>query len=562
MNPNIPQFKGSYVNMKTSNPLEEFSKETEQNTSSIYKLQKKLNEQQQQVDALMKVVSNSHQKYYLSQEDIYKYPIESERLNSQLLDEIKHLKKQLKQIESGPKLPQPPFLPPFFPQQQNPLGYHQPYNSIPVASPIRNQNPYYQYYPFQNTPFHQPQKEEKSFSKLLKAYAQKKQEVEKLNQLLSQLLKNQKIDPTVEHKQNSTSRRYLKVKHKQKKEISELDFSKISRFDQESPEPVKNKSNKKQVIKLQDQYSPSQNQNQKIKLEPLKVKSTQERLKKLRKKLKYCAWMVIFYKNKYYQILEKKAIKRFNDEISKYADQFLYSNTILSFVRESQKISLFKKSWVFTENKDVPNRIANLIQAADTFIKQLLIGTQTTKFDQQHLSFIRAFTTNEGYLFSDHSAFVAQRLKLNYKRNLKFTSPDQQKMAFLEYAYIYLLLHQQMFTMKGWQELLKPFAEPLKILVSLLQYLFIEKFKNLQIISKDTKFNTDKIPILDFTKTKVEDFKCIITNKDPRYQVTDKMPILGLYDETVLKPVIEHPGFATLKNQFKAYVDFIYSKVG
>ncbi|CAD8160289.1 unnamed protein product [Paramecium octaurelia] len=562
MNPNIPQFKGSYVNMKPSNPLEEFSKETEQNTSSIQKLQKRLNEQQQQVEALMKVVSNLSQQQYLSQEDIYKYPIESERLNSQLLDEIKHLKKQLKQIESGPKLPQAPFLPPFFPQQQPSLGYHQSYNSIPVASPILNQNPYYQYYPFQNTPFHQPKKEERSISKLLKDYAQKKKGEGKLNQILSHLLQNQKSDPNFEHQQNSKSRRHIKVKHMQKKEVSELDFSKSSRFDLEQPEPVKIKSNKKQVIKIQDQHSPSQNQNQKIKLQPLKVKPTQERLKKLRKKLKYCAWMVIFYKNKYYQILEKKAIKRFNDEISKYADQFLYSNTILSFVRESQKTSLLKKSWVFTENKDVPSRIANLIQAADIFIKQLLIGTQTTKFDEQHLSFIRAFTTNEGYLFPGHSAFVAQRLKLNYNRKLKFTSPDQQKMAFLEYAYIYLLLHQQVFSMKGWQELLKPFAEPLKILVSLLQYLFIDKFKNLQIISKDIKFNTEKVPILDFTKSKVEDFKFVINNKDPRYQITDKIPILGLYDETVLKPVIDHPGFATLQNQFKAYVDYIYSKVG
>lgn len=30
--------------------------------------------------------------------------------------------------------------------------------------------------------------------------------------------------------------------------------------------------------------------------------------------------MVLFYKNKYYKILEKKAIKRFNDEIGLYDD--------------------------------------------------------------------------------------------------------------------------------------------------------------------------------------------------------------------------------------------------
>lgn len=39
------------------------------------------------------------------------------------------------------------------------------------------------------------------------------------------------------------------------------------------------------------------------------------------------------------------------------------------------------------------------------------------------------------------------------------------------------------------------------------------------------------------------------------------MPILGLYDEIILKPVIENPGFANLKNLFNVYVDLIYSKV-
>ncbi|CAD8075163.1 unnamed protein product [Paramecium primaurelia] len=550
MNLNIPQLPQSYVNMKPLNSLEEFTKETEWNLSQIYKLQKRLNEQQQQVDALMKVVSNTQQ---------YKYSNESERLNNQLLDEIKHLKKQLKQIENGPKLPQAPFLPPFIPQQQHPYNYHQPYNSIPMSYPILNQNPYYQYYPFQNIPVQQPQNEERGFSKFLKDFAKKKEEVDQLNQILSQLLKNTKNDP--DNQQKMKSRRYLRVKHISHKDNSDQHLSKSSRYEQELREPVKIKQNKNHYIKSQEQQLPLLNQNSKIKLQPLKIKPTPERLKKLKKKLKYCAWMIIFYKNKYYQILENKAIKRFQDQHHQYNEQFLYANVISQFVREGQKLSLFKKSWIFTENKDVPDRINTLIQAADTLIKQLIIITQSIKFDKQHLSYIQAFTTNEGYLFPSHSAFVTQRLQLNYKRKLKFTSIDQQKMAFIEYAYVQQLLYESIFSMNGWQELLKPFGEPLKIFVSLLQYLFIDKFKNLQIISKDMKFNIEQVPILDFTKRNVADVKFTINNKDPKFQITDKMPILGLYDETVLKPVIENHGFKILQNQFKVYVDFIYSKV-
>lgn len=42
----------------------------------------------------------------------------------------------------------------------------------------------------------------------------------------------------------------------------------------------------------------------------------------------------------------------------------------------------------------------------ETFIKQLIAITKNIKFDQKHLSYIKAFTTNEGYLFPAHSAFV------------------------------------------------------------------------------------------------------------------------------------------------------------
>ncbi|CAD8161541.1 unnamed protein product [Paramecium pentaurelia] len=559
MNLNIPQLKGGYGNLKSLNPLDQLAKETEEDVSEIDRLQKRLNEQQQKVDALMKVVSNSQQSIYLSQ-DRYKHTIESERFNSQLLDEIKNLKKQLKQIESGPRLPQAPFMPPFLPQQQYPFSYHLPNNQMAMPYPIPNQNPYYQFYPFQNMPFQQPQKEERSFSKILKGLAKKKEE-EQLNQIMLQLLKNSQNDPDNEHQQKQKSRRNLKVKHKSHQDSSDFQFSKSSRYEEEQSEHMKKKQNKKQSIKPQEQQLPLLNQSSKLKLQPLRIKPTPERLKLLKKKFKYCAWMVIFYKNKYYQIMEKKAIKRFEDEVGLYDDQFQYNNAISQFVKEGQKLSLFKKSWVFTEKKDVPTRINNLIQAAETFIKQLIIVTQIMKFDQKHISYIKAFTTNDGYLFPAHSAFVAQRLQLNYNRKLKFTSKDQQRMAFLEYTYIQLLLYEQIFSVSGWQELLKPFAEPLKLLVSLLQYLFIDKFKNLQIISKNIKFNIEQVPILDFTQRNVADIKQSINQNDPKFQVTDKFPILGLYDETVLKPVIESPGFSNLQNQFKVFVEYIYSKL-
>ncbi|CAD8150025.1 unnamed protein product [Paramecium octaurelia] len=558
MNLNIPQLKGSFGNMKPVNPLDQFAKETEEDSSEIDRLQKRLNEQQQQVEALMKVVSNSQQQIYLSQ-DRYKHTVESERLNSQLLDEIKHLKKQLKQIESGPRLPQAPFLPPFLPQQQYPFSYHQPYNQMAMPYPMPNQNPYYQYYPYQNVPFQQPQKDDRSFSKILKGLAKKKED-EQLKQIMMLLLKNSQNDPDNEHHQKQKSRRNVKAKHRSQEDASEFLYSKSSRYEEESREQMQKKTNKKKTIKPQEQQQPLLNQTSKLKLQPIKVKPTPERLKLLRKKFKYCAWMVMFYKNKYYLILEKKAIKRFNDEVGLYDDQFQYTNAIAMFVKEGQKISVFKKSWVFTEKKDVPTRITNLIQAAETFVKQLIIITQNIKFDQKHLSYIKGFTTDGGYLFPAHSAFVSQRLKLNYKRKLKFASPEQQKMAFLEYAYVQLLLYEQMFSISGWQDLLKPFAEPLKLLVSLLQYLFVDRFQNLQILSKNMKFNVDQVPYLDFTKRNVADVKQAINQNDPRFQVTDKYPILGLYDETVLKPVIENPAFANLQNHFKAFVDFIHSK--
>ncbi|CAD8080128.1 unnamed protein product [Paramecium sonneborni] len=579
MNLNIPQYKGYYGNMKPLNSLDLLTKETEEDLSEINKLEKRLNEQQQQVNALMKIVSNSQQQIYVPH-DRYKHSIESERFNSQLLDEIKNLKKHLKQIESGPRLPQPPFIPPFLPVQQYPYSYHQLINQMPMPYPIQNQNPYYQNYPFQNMLFQPPQKEEKSISQILKGLAKKKEE-QQLNQIMLQLLKKQQNDPDNDHHQNQKFRRNLKVKHKSKKNVSDFQFSKSSRFDEQSPQPVEKKSpqtlakishkkqhiepkesHKKQHKKPQEQQLPSPNQLSKNKLQPpLRVKPTPERLKLLKKKFKYCTWMVIFYKNIYFYIMEKKANNRFNDEEGQYDDQFLFDNVMQLFVKEGQRVSIFKKSWVFTEKKDVPNRITNLIQVTDIFLKKLNLVTQTIKFDQKHLSYIRAFTTNQGYLFPTHSAFVTQRLKLNYKRKLKFTSVEQQKMVFLEYTYIQKLLDQQIFSVNGWQELLKPFAEPLKIFVSLLQYLFIDKFKNLQIISKDMQYNNQQVSILDFTKRNVADIKQVINDRDPKFQVTDQSPILGLYNETILKPVIDSPGFANLQNEFKAFVDLIYSKV-
>ncbi|CAD8081551.1 unnamed protein product [Paramecium sonneborni] len=559
MNLNIPQLKGSYGNLKPLNSLDLLAKETEEDLSEINRLQKRLNEQQQQVDALMKVVSNSQQQIYVSQ-DRYRHSIESERLNNQLLEEIKHLKKQIKQIESGPRLPQAPFLPPFVPQQQYPYNFHQSINQMPMPYPMPSQNPYYQYYPFQNMLLQPPQKEERSFSKILKGLAKKKEE-EQLNQIMLQLLKNQEKDPEKDDHQRKKSRRNLKVKHKSQLDASNFQYSQSSRQDDSSPQPVQKKSHKKQTIKPQEQKLPSLSQSSKPKLQPLRVKPTPERLKILKKKFKYCTWMVLFYKNKYYKILEKKAIKRFNDEIGLYDDQFLFSDFLTKFYQEGQKLSIFKKSWVFTEKKDVPNRIANLIKAAEIFLQQLNTVTKDIKFDQKHLLYIKAFTTNEGYLFPAHSGFVAQRLKLNYKRKLKFTSVDQQKMAFLEYSYIQLIIFDKIFSISGMQQFLKPFAEPLKIFTSLLQYLFIDKFKNLQILSKGLMNQIGQVLILDFTQRNLNDVPKIIDEKDPKFLMTEQFPILGLYDETVLKPVIDNPGFANLQAQFKVYADCIYSKI-
>lgn len=37
---------------------------------------------------------------------------------------------------------------------------------------------------------------------------------------------------------------------------------------------------------------------------------------------------------------------------------------------------------------------------------------------------------------------------------------------------------------------------------------------------------------------------------------------MGLYDQTVLKPVLDNPGYAKLMELFTQFCDLLYSKIG
>ncbi|CAD8045727.1 unnamed protein product [Paramecium sonneborni] len=494
---------------------------------------------------------------------------EEQKYSIQILEELKTLKQKIKKIEqsppiqqSSPQMYQQPFLPPLPSQfQQGYIPQQYNYSQIPYL-----QNPFHQ----QSQPI-QPQFQNNQ----QQLRPKRPKEMDTLHKFLLRMLhekdlqKNKEKKPQenqevryvtdIESSQNYSSKRQTLqsplIKSRQKRRSQKQKGSIQSGPSENSQTIIRKQSQLSQQLSLLG--SGSQKPSQK------KLVITQQRLKILMRKFRGAVryfWVALTYLKFCKKIWNSKLIsfKEYSQEqIGQYDTQFNYLLIISQFYRECTLKKQLDKSWIFTQTLDIQARCQTMLSVLEIFFRYLIV--QPLDFTKEHLEFMRKFSLPKGYLLIGHSKYVTSRINLRPNNTLNIETPEQSQMLLMEYSFIQILL-PQIVEADFWKKLVN-YKEALKVFVSVLHFLFIDRFYNLPLSKQQLPFNKEYVPLFDFTRNPVEGFYILIDSNHPSYVESKEEVILGLHSKAQLQPLILHVGFKKVQENFKQYCDLIYSLI-
>ncbi|CAK83249.1 unnamed protein product (macronuclear) [Paramecium tetraurelia] len=490
--------------------------------SLVGTLERKIQHQNQTINNLIKAFEDSR----LEQQRQIQYleklkQTEEQKYSIQILEELKTLKQKIKRIEHSPpiiqsssQMYQQPLFPPLLPQYQQ--GYPpQQYNyaQIPYA-----QNPFHQ----QSQPI-QPQ----FLNNQQSLRPKKPKEMDTLHKFLLQMLhekeEKKKIDKKpkensdaryvtdMESSQNYSSKRQtlqtpLKSRsqrrsQKQQDRIdsgasdnSQFNNTKQSQISQQQSLGARSQKSYHQQSQGVGSLKSSQQQSLGVgsqKSSQQKFLINQQRLKYLMRKFRAIAryfWLALTYLNYCKKIWNSKMIS-FNEYsqeyIGQYDTQFNYLSIISQFYRECTLKKQLDRSWIFTQTLDIQTRCQNMLTALEIFFRYLIV--QPLDFTKDHIEFMRKFSLPNGYLLLGHSKYVASRINLRPNNTLNIETPEQSQMLLMEYSFIQILL-PQIVEADFWKKLIN-YKEALKVFVSVLHYLFIDRFYNIPLSKQQLHFN-------------------------------------------------------------------------
>ncbi|CAD8047258.1 unnamed protein product [Paramecium primaurelia] len=535
--------------------------------SFVGTLERKIQHQNQTIDNLIKAFEDSR----LEQQRQIQYleklkQVEEQKYSIQILEELKTLKQKIKKIEHNPpiiqstsQMYQQPLFPPLHPQFQQvypPQFYN--YTQIPYS-----QNSFHQ-----QSQHIQPQ----FINNQQQIRPKKPKEMDTLHKFLLKMLheKDQQKNNDKKPKENSDVRYVTDIESSQnyssKRQTLQTPLikSRSQRRSQKQQDSIRSGVSEHSQLNIRKQSQLSQQQSLGAgsqKSSQQKFQITQQRLKYLMRKFKGIVryfWIALTYLKYCKKIWNIKMIS-FNEysqeQIGQYDSQFNYLSIISQFYKECTLKKQLDKSWIFTQNLDIQARCQTMLNVLEIFFKYLIV--QTLDFTKEHIEFMKRFSLPKGYLLLGHSKYVTSRINLRPNNTLKIETPEQSKMLLMEYSFIQILL-PQIVEADFWKKLVN-YKEALKVFVSVLHYIFIDRFSNIPLSKQSLPFNKEYVPSFDFNRNPEEGFYLLIDSNHPSYVESKEEVTLGLYTKVQLHSLILHVGFKKVQESFQQYCDLIYS---
>ncbi|CAK56760.1 unnamed protein product (macronuclear) [Paramecium tetraurelia] len=535
---------------KQANRLPDLDNHSFRDSRQIQELRRKLDEQKEALKELVSLVKESKTESLKPKfTPQFRLPkSEQEQITFDLLEEVKTLRRQINNIESGPKsnpIQNPIIIPQYLPTPQQPL--------LQPLPPYMYMNPYFQMpQPFMHQqPQNQaPKKKVDPYKKLVLKILQKG---EKQNHRSRRDSNQSDYSEDSNDRPNSRPNRHRSQRDKSKDKARDLSYQ-----------------HKTSKGSLHDSYV-SKYTRSSVKIKTKKPKEfTQVEKLQLRRKLSGTFWFIRIglvlrkylrrvWLNRRQQYYENEA----QQLIDKFDHEFNHKEVFILLVAECNKNRLFNKNWNIYDNRDIETKSKIVFQILTILFKKLPFLTKNS-LSEEHKQFVKKISSPGGFLLPGHPKFVTDRVQLRPNVTIGQINAEVTKMIQMDYVYIQVIVQKVLLIHEWYSQFNKipNHKEAMKILVSVLHQLFIDQFSTLKVYeNNDAIYNKQQVVFCDFTQFNYVDIAITIDDKHFKYEVTTDCCILGLATKEELQQLYDQAGYKDLQTTFKEYCDYFYSQI-
>ncbi|CAK80902.1 unnamed protein product (macronuclear) [Paramecium tetraurelia] len=531
---------------KLANRLPDVDNKSFRDQRQIQELKKKLDEQKEALQQLVTLVKESKTESYKPR--YKKMPkFEQDQFTLELLEEVKTLRRQVNNIENGPKAN----------QVQNPFIIPQ-YLPVPHQPQMQQMMPPYMY---MNPYFHMPQplmyQQSQNQAPKKKADPYKKL-VLKILQKGEQESHRSRKDSIYSDYSEDYNDRQATIRSRSQKDKSKDQARDLSQ------------QNKTSKGSLHDSYV------SKLTRSLAKIRSkkprefTEEQKLLLRRKLcgafwyiriglglqKYLKGVWLDRRRQYYQNEAQQLIEKFDHE-------FNHKEVFILFVVECNKNRYFTKNWNIFDNKDIELKSTIVFQILTVLFKKMSFLTKNSLSDE-HKQFVKRISSQGGFLLPGHPKFVSDRVLLRPSVTIGAINAEVSKMIQMDYVYIQVIVQRVLLIHEWYSQYVKipNHKEAIKILVSVLHQLYIDRFSYLKVYeNNDAIYNKQQVVYCDFAQQNYVDVAIMIDESHENYEPTTNCCILGLATQEEMQQLYDQPGYKELQTMFKDHCDYFYSQI-
>ncbi|CAD8172373.1 unnamed protein product [Paramecium octaurelia] len=528
---------------KHANHLPDLDNLSFRDSRQIQELRKKLDEQKEALKELVSLVKESKTES-LKQKFTPQFRLakpEQDQITFELLEEVKTLRRQINNIESGPKsnpIQNPIIIPQYLPTPQQALLQPMP--------PYMYMNPYFQMP--QSFMHQQPQNQahKKKVDPYKKLVLKILQKGEQYNHRSRRDSNQSDYSEDSNDLSNPRSNRHRSQKDRHKDKGRDLSYQ-----------------NKTSKGSLHDSYvSKYTRSSVKIKAKKPREFTETEKLQ-LRRKLSGTFWFIRIglvlrkylrrvWLNRRQQYYENEA----QQLIDKFDHEFNHKEVFILLVVECNKNRLFNKNWNIYDNRDIEAKSKIVFQILTILFKKLPFLTKNS-ISEEHKQFVKKISSPGGFLLPGHPKFVTDRVQLRPNVTIGQITAEVSKMIQMDYVYIQVIVQKVLLIHEWYSQFNKipNHKEAMKILVSVLHQLFIDQFSTLKVYeNNDAIYNKQQVVFCDFTQFNYVDIAITIDDKHFRYEVTTDCCILGLATKEELQQLYDQAGYKELQTTFKEYL--------
>ncbi|CAD8084633.1 unnamed protein product [Paramecium sonneborni] len=534
---------------KTANHLPDIDNNGFRDSKQIQELRKKLDEQKETLKELVYLVKESKTESYKPKfNHQFKSPNEKDQFTFELLEEIKTLRKQINNIETGPKTNQvqnPFIIPQYIPTIQQP-------QIQPLMPPYMYMNHY----------FHMPQNLQYQQSQ----NQAPKKKVDPYKKLALKILQKGERDNHRRRDSNYSdySDDYNRDDSKQNRYHSQRDRQK----DQGRDQSYQNKTSKGS---LHDSYvSKFTRSSVKIKTKKPKLFKDDEKIN-LRRKLCGIFWFIrigMGLKKYLKRVWLNRRQKYYENEAQLQIDKFDHEFVIeqLDIDRTIKKFSFCLLLNVIRIDILLKIEISSTIKILNQNLKQFFKFLQfCLRSCHSQLKIPQVMNINNLQRNFHHKEdFYYQHILSLPNVTIGQVSAEVSKMIQMDYIFIQVIVQRILLIHEWYSQYPKipNHKEAIKILASVLHQLFIDQFNNLKVYeNSDAIYNKQQVVFCDFTQINYVDVVITIDDKHQNYESTTNCCILGLSTKEQMQELYDQPGYKELQSMFKDYCDYFYQQI-